>query len=245
LKENPCGKQGFLYNIFSLKSQGNFGIFNKFIERKGMSEPSEWKWIDWARRLQSLAQIGLEYAENEYDGERYRSVLTVAAEMLEAGSDFEPERIRGLLQSQTGYATPKVDVRGAVIRKDSILLVRERQDGGWTLPGGWADTGETPSQAAAREVWEESGFRVRPVRLIAAWDRTLHGHVPPHPFRIYKLFFLCDLVGGEAKPSRETSEVGFFREDVIPPLSLGRTTPSQITRIFDHHRNPDLPADFD
>jgi ADP-ribose pyrophosphatase YjhB (NUDIX family) len=228
-----------------LKSQEKFGIINKFIEREGMSGKSEWKWIEWARRLQTLAQIGLEYAENEYDEERYRTVRTVAAEMLSAGSYFEPERIRGLLDGQTGYATPKVDVRGAVIRGDSILLVRETQDGGWTLPGGWADTGETPSQAAAREVLEESGFRVRPARLIAVWDRTLHGHVPPHPFRIYKLFFLCDLIGGEATPSRETSEVGFFRETELPPLSLARTTPSQIRRIFEHHRNAALPADFD
>ncbi len=210
-----------------------------------MPGQSNWKWVEWARRLQALAQVGLEYSENEYDTERYIAVRAVASEILAAGSDFDPQRIRGLLDEQTGYATPKVDVRGAVIQGDSILLVRERQDGGWCLPGGWADTGETPSEAIAREVWEESGFRVQPVRLIAVWDRTRHGHIPPHPFRIYKLFFLCDRIGGEAKPSRETSEVGFFRENALPPLSLGRTTPSQISRIFDHHRNPGMPADFD
>jgi ADP-ribose pyrophosphatase YjhB (NUDIX family) len=210
-----------------------------------MSGQSEWKWVEWARRLQALAQVGLEYAESEYDTERYTAVRAVAAEMLDAGSDLRPQQIRGLLDSQTGYATPKVDVRGAVIRGDSILLVREKQDGGWCLPGGWADTDETPSEAVAREVREESGFIVRPVRHIAVWDRTLHGHIPPHPFRIYKLFFLCNCIGGEAKPSRETSEVGFFRENEIPPLSMARTTPSQIARIFEHHRNPGLPADFD
>lgn len=210
-----------------------------------MPGQTEWKWVEWARRLQALAQVGLEFSENEYDTERYTEVRAVASEMLAAGSDFDPGRIAGLLDAQSGYATPKVDVRAAVIRDDSILLVRERQDGGWCLPGGWADTGETPSGAAAREVLEESGFRVRPGRLIAVWDRTLHGHVPPHPFRIYKLFFLCDLLGGEAAPSRETSEVGFFREDEIPPLSMGRTTPSQIARIYEHHRNPGMPADFD
>jgi ADP-ribose pyrophosphatase YjhB (NUDIX family) len=206
---------------------------------------SEWRWLDWVGRLQAIAQNGLNYAVNSYDVERFHAIQQIAAEILEAGSGSDYKKIQDLLSMNIGYSTPKVDVRGVVFQNEEILLVKEKEDGGWTLPGGWADPNETPSEAVAREVFEESGFRTKPLKLLAVYDRTLHGHTPPHLFRIYKLFFLCEILSGEPKNSPETLGVGFFKENSIPPLSLGRTTPSQINRFFGHLRNRDGSADFD
>lgn len=205
------------------------------------------KWLDWTRRLQAIAQNGLAYANNPYDVERYETLRSIAAEMTGAYSDAAPEHIRGLLSGEEGYATPKVDVRGVVFRDDAVLLVREVADGGrWTLPGGWADVGDSPSEAVEREVFEESGYRVKARKLLALYDKRKHSH-PPDRLHIYKAFFLCELLGGTAAVSAETAGAEFFREDRIPvsELSLGRTTPEQLARIFEHLRHPEWPADFD
>jgi ADP-ribose pyrophosphatase YjhB (NUDIX family) len=168
---------------------------------------------------------------------RYKAVREIAAEMMADGSASAIAPIRDLFASQTGYATPKVDVRGAVFREDSILLVQEREDGGWTLPGGWADVGESPAEAAAREVREESGYETRAAKLLALYDRNRHGH-SPIPFHAYKLFFQCDLMGGEPASSHEASSVDWFAEDGLPALSITRVTAAQIHRFFAHYRNP-------
>jgi ADP-ribose pyrophosphatase YjhB (NUDIX family) len=202
------------------------------------------QWLEWARKLQAIAQNGLNYTEGTFDLERYKAVREIAAEIIAAQSDMSLDRVRDLFRDETGPATPKVDVRAAAFRGDAILLVKERDDGLWTLPGGWADVNESPSEAAVREVYEESGYRTRAVKLLAFYDRDKHGH-PPYPFHIYKLFFLCELVGGTPKPSVETEEAAFFREDELPPLSLMRVMPAQITRLFEHYRHPDWPTDFD
>ena len=143
-----------------------------------------------------------------------------------------------------GYATPKVDVRAAVFREGRLLLVREKEDGCWTLPGGWADIGDSPSTAVVREVKEESGYDVKARKLLALLDRNLHGH-PPIPYHAYKLFFLCDLVGGNAHAEQETDAVDFFANGEIPPLSLTRVTPAQIARLFEHSFHPEWPTQFD
>jgi len=202
-------------------------------------------WLTWARELQAISQTGLTFAENHYDIERYRAVSLLAARMMAAGSGRDLAAVAELFDRQTGYATPKVDVRGAVFRDERILLVREATDGGWALPGGWADVNQSPAECVAREIAEESGFTARPAKLVAVWDRSRQGHVPPLPFHVYKLFFLCDLLGGAARPSHETTEVGFFPLDGLPELSLGRTLPHQIERMFAHRRDPSLPTEFD
>lgn len=201
--------------------------------------------LDWTRRLQALAQTGLTYATDPYDVERYRAVRAIAGEMLSAATDLEPGRIRTLLEGDSGHATPKVDVRAAVFRDGAVLLVRERADGLWTLPGGWADPGETPGVAVAREVREEAGCETRAVRLLAALDRDAQGH-PPAPFYAYKLFFECALLReGDVPENRETDGAGFYSPDALPPLSPARVTPAQIARLVHLHRHPELPADFD
>ncbi len=202
------------------------------------------QWLEWAQRLQALAQNGLTFTQNPFDIERYTTVRNIAAEMIAARSGVDRAQVLDLFGHDEGYATPKVDVRGVVFRDDAVLLVQERSDGGWTLPGGWADVGASPAENVVREVYEESGYRTRAARLLAVYDRSRHPH-PPRPFYAYKLFFLCELLGGEAAASAETSAVGFFREDELPPLSLARVTPGQIARAFEHYRHPDWPADFD
>jgi len=202
------------------------------------------KWLEWARRLQAIAQNGLTYAKDAFDIERYESVREIAAEIASVHSDVDLNYALDLFASETGHATPKVDVRGAVFRSNSILLVRERQDGLWTLPGGWADVNESPSEAVVREVYEESGYRTQAAKLVALYDRSRHGHTP-FPYHVYKLFFQCQLVGGVPSLSVETDKVAFFCEDEIPELSLLRVTPAQVARLFEHYRHPDWPTDFD
>lgn len=202
------------------------------------------KWLEWSQRLQAIAQNGLTYTENPFDVERYKSLRAIAAEIMATYSNVEPSYVIDLFAREVGYATPKVDVRGAVFRSDTILLVREREDGCWTLPGGWADVGDSPSEVAVREVYEESGYHTRVVKLLAVYDRDRHGH-PPLSHYVYKLFFQCELVSGSPSPSIETDEVAFFREDEIPKLSLTRVVPAQVARLFQHYRHPDWPTDFD
>ncbi len=165
--------------------------------------------------------------------------------MMASRSHADEDFIRDLFAQQTGYATPKVDVRGAVFQNDTLLLVRERSDGRWTLPGGWADVNEPPSLATEREVLEESGYRTRATKLCMVLDRSLQGHQPPWPFHVYKLFFRCDVLSHEKAENVETDAVALFAEDALPELSLERVTAEEIHRLFEHHRHPDLPTDFD
>lgn len=202
------------------------------------------KWLEWAQKLQAIAQNGLAYSENQFDIERYHYLRDIAAEIISTHSEVEHSTVLNLFSQEVGYATPKVDIRGAVFRENKILLVKERGDGLWTLPGGWADVGESPSEAVTKEILEESGYQTRVLKLVAVYDRDKQGHTP-FPFYIYKFFFLCELIGGSPSASIETEEVGFFPEDDIPPLSIGRVTPAQIKRMFEYYRHPDLPTDFD
>jgi ADP-ribose pyrophosphatase YjhB (NUDIX family) len=203
------------------------------------------QWIQWAQRLQAISQNGLTYAKDPFDLERFNQIRQIAAEILSSSDDPQiTDSVLALFKSNFGYATPKVDVRAAVFDNNRILLVKERVDNAWTLPGGWADIGDAPSVAAIREVREESGYEAKAVKLAAAYDHNLHDH-PPYPFHSYKLFFLCSLAGGAPNPSIETIAVDFFPENAIPPLSLPRVTPTQIRHMFDHHRHPDWPTSFD
>lgn len=208
-------------------------------------ESVEPQWLVWARELQAIAQNGLTFSRDDYDIARYHAVRAIAAAMMARGSGTDEALIVDLFAKQSGYATPKVDVRGAVFRDDRILLVRERSDGRWALPGGWADINQSASHAMIREIREESGFEVAVRKLAAVYDRGRHDHNPPFPFHVYKMFFLCDITGGAAQPSEETSAVDFFPLDALPELSLGRVLPKQIARMFEHRARPDLPTDFD
>lgn len=207
--------------------------------------PFEPDWLGWAKRLQAIAQIGKTFCKNHFDLERYDALEIIAAEIMAAGSHTSIKPVLDLFQEQTGYATPKVDVRGVVFQGDRILLVKELEDGGWTLPGGWADVCESPREAVCREIMEESGYLTEAVRLLAVYDRSKHPHVPPFPFHIYKIFIQCRITGGEAGVSHETGGVNFFDRDNLPELSISRTTPGQIHRFFEMAQHPEWPADVD
>jgi ADP-ribose pyrophosphatase YjhB (NUDIX family) len=208
---------------------------------------TEPKWLIWAREMQALAQSGLAFTPNPYDRERYERLRKLSAEILEAHSGEPLSRIVDLFADQSGYATPKVDVRAAVFDADNrLLMVREVADAGrWTLPGGWADVNVTPAENAVKEAREESGYEAEVMKLAAVWDRTRQGH-PAGVFSCCKMFFICRPVGGIATTSLETSEVAWFRKADIPfDLSLGRVMPAQIARMFEHWYNLDLPTDYD
>jgi ADP-ribose pyrophosphatase YjhB (NUDIX family) len=207
--------------------------------------PGPPEWLRWTRTLRSIAQAGLTYARDPFDRERYRDVQRVAAEIAARGSEGDADRIAGFFASQHGYPTPKVDVRAAVIDGERILLVRERDDGGWTMPGGWADVGESAAEAAVRETEEESGVQVRAVKLIALYERERHGH-PRHPEFSYKVFFACEVCGAaEPRAGSETTDAGFFDRFELPDLSLARVTPAEIELAFAHRDSPELPTEYD
>ncbi len=203
------------------------------------------KWVSWARELQAIAQTGLHFADSEYDRERYRRIQNLSVEIFSEYSGESVSLINRLFENQTGYATPKVDVRGVVFRDAKLLLVRERADGLWTLPGGWADVNDAPSEAVEREILEESGFDAKAERLLALFDRARHAHEPPFPYHVYKLFIQCRIEGGEARATKETSAAGFFAENEIPALSISRVTPEQKQLCFEMQQQPHTPPRFD
>jgi ADP-ribose pyrophosphatase YjhB (NUDIX family) len=208
---------------------------------------SKFNWFDIARRLKAISQAGKFFAKDAYERQRHEELEQIVAEIFEQYTEnMDAITALGILQEDAGYPTPKVDCRGVVFNDDKILMVKEIADGGWTLPGGWCDTGSTPSQNVIREVWEESGYTVKATKLLAVYDRDNQGHSPSYPFSIYKLFFLCELLGGQPTPSNETSEIAWFAEDELPEnLSSGRTLRHELHQFFDHHRNPNLPTTFD
>jgi ADP-ribose pyrophosphatase YjhB (NUDIX family) len=208
---------------------------------------SEERLLELIQRLAAVSQTGLAFAQSPFDVQRYEEVGEIAAELASHG---EPDalRVAAIFRSDDGYVTPKMIVRSAVFsqieRGPHILMVRETVDGRWTLPGGWIDLGESPADAAEREVLEETGMTVAAEKLAAVFDKRRHDH-PPAPHHAYLLFFLCRLESGSLTPSIETSEVGWFPADRLPELSTGRATEEQIRRMFDHFQDPNLPTDFD
>lgn len=202
--------------------------------------------LEWARKVQAIAQNGLLFATDPFDRERYQQLEALVTSILASELALPPQQIRELWSHDAGYATPKVDVRGGVFEQDKVLLVRERSDGRWTLPGGWVDVNDSPSHAVEREVLEESGYRARAVKLAALLDKNnpAHGH-PPGVHHIFKLLFLCELIGGRVPIGHETDAVDFFPVHQLPELSTGRSTRPQIERLYEHHRHRELPSDFD
>jgi ADP-ribose pyrophosphatase YjhB (NUDIX family) len=204
-------------------------------------------WLLWAREMQAIAQTGLAFTKDPYDRERYEQLRELSSRIMATHTGADAARIEALFAGEIGYATPKIDVRGAAFdAAGRILMVREVADAGrWTLPGGWADVNLTPAENVAKEVFEESGYSVAVDKLAAVWDRGKQGHAPG-VFSCAKFFFLCRIDGGAPATSLETSEIGFFAERDIPTdLSRGRVLPHQIGRMFAHARDPSLPTEFE
>ena len=163
-------------------------------------------YLKWIHELQAISQIGLTYTQDPFDKQRYLAIQSLSAEMAEHCSELSQEKILKLFSQESGYCTPKLDVRGVVFRDNKILMVREREDNLWTLPGGWADVNESPSEAVVREIFEESGYKTQAIKLLALYDKQKHDHPPQWP-HAYKCFFLCDLIAGKPQLNIEISDI--------------------------------------
>ncbi len=202
------------------------------------------KWLEWATRLQSIAQAGLTFGENQYDLDRYQEIRDLSVEILHEYTDISYEKIKDLFASETGYQTPKVDIRASVFKNDRILMVREKIDGSWSLPGGWADVNSSVGESAARECLEEAGAEVRPKRIIAIQLANKHFNFL-YPFTIYKVFVECELISNNFSENTETMEAGFFSIDSLPPLSTERNTRKQIEMCFEAKQHDLFETIFD
>lgn len=202
-------------------------------------------WSKWVKKLQSISQNGLEFNTNPYDVDRYVAIREIAAEITELNTDIEKHYILEIFKTQKGYSTPKVDVRALILKEGKILLVKEKADGKWSLPGGWADVNESPSESVEREVFEESGYIAKTKKLLAVYDLSKHFKNYPFPFHVYKMYFLCELTGGEAKTSRETDEIAFFDINNLPELSIYRIKKEHLIKFFEQAKNSNSPTEFD
>ena len=202
------------------------------------------QWLEWAKRIQALSQAGLTFSKDSYDIERYEELRKISVEIMSEYTELEMEKIKNLFANETGYLTPKVDVRGVVFRNEQILMVKENIDDKWALPGGFCDIGLSASENVVKEIKEESGYDVLPIRLLALMDNNKHPH-PPEPYHYYKIFILCEIIGGEAAVGIETKDIQFFSEHNLPQLSTNRNTESQIKTLFEFARTPTMETLFD
>jgi ADP-ribose pyrophosphatase YjhB (NUDIX family) len=202
------------------------------------------KWLEWATKLQSIAQAGLTFGENQYDLDRYQQIRDLSVEILHLYTDVDSTKIRDLFASEKGYQTPKVDIRAAVFTDDKILMVKEKIDGKWSLPGGWADVNTSVSESVVRECLEEAGAVVKPKRIIAIHLANKQNKFI-YPFTIYKIFVECELIENSFKENSETLGSGFFSSDKLPELSVERNTIKQIGLCFEAKNCPLFETVFD
>lgn len=202
------------------------------------------KWLKWASELQSIAQAGLTFGENKYDLDRYEKIRSISIDILHEYTDIDHKKIKELFASDTGYQTPKVDIRASVFKDGKILMVREKIDGNWSLPGGWADVNTSVSESVVRECLEEAGAIVKPLRIIAIHHANRHSSAP-YPFTIYKIFVECELVESTFKDNTETLEAGFFEQDHLPELSVERNNADQIKMCFEAKKHKVFEPIFD
>lgn len=200
-------------------------------------------WLKWAREIQSISQTGLHFAENHYQLDRFSRLMEISAEIISTHTNLDYSELVEIFSRQTGYATPRIDVRGAIFKQQKLLFVREIADGRWTLPGGWADVGDIPSEAVEREVLEESGFEVKARKVIGVYDANRTG--PLEIFHAFKIVFLCDILGGAPRVSDETSEVAFFAQDDIPNSLSGERTRERHVHDAFQALSSDRPTMFD
>ncbi|MCC5791115.1 MAG: NUDIX hydrolase [Legionellaceae bacterium] len=200
--------------------------------------------LSWSTEIQAIAQTGLAYAKDRFDLERYHQLMDIAAEMLASKSGHSLNPIQSTFLQQKGYASPKVDVRAFIMRDQKVLLVQERQDKKWALPGGWADVNHTPSESIIKEIHEETGYRAKVHYLLALWDTALHDH-PPHWPYIYKCIFACEVLDGGWVSNHETLAADFFPIDALPELSTHRITERQLQRLHTLYQHHNRMTEFD
>lgn len=205
---------------------------------------NEPKWLEWAKKLQAIAQGGLEYSKDKYDIERFEQIREITVDIMANYTDIDHEKIKDLFANESGYQTPKIDVRAAVFKDNNVLLVNEKIDGLWSMPGGWADVDTTLKETVIKECMEEAGVLVKPKRIIAVIDRKKNSNLP-FPYAVYKIFVECEYIKGEYINNIETSEAKFFPLDKLPPLSLGRVNNEQIKMCYEASNKNMHEAIFD
>lgn len=197
------------------------------------------------KRLHALAEIGLEYTEISFDRERYEEIRKISLEMLEKMTDVPIEKIVPVIEEKNGYKTPKVDVRAVVFNEENeVLLIQEKIDGKWAMPGGWTDIGYSPGEVAVKECFEEAGLKVKAKKLLAIMDKQKQG-MPPAFEYVYKIFILCEKLNNNISTGSETSDVGWFHADKLPQLSLPRNNEKQIKLMFDFIKEKRTEPYFD
>jgi ADP-ribose pyrophosphatase YjhB (NUDIX family) len=210
------------------------------------------QWMIWAREIRAIAQTGLYFAldenanENnrEFDQQRYTQLLELSADIIANHTDINKISLLRSFNLESGYVTPKIDVRAAIFDDDSILLVQDRIEGSWSMPGGWADVNELPSKMIEREVVEESGIISKTIKIVGIYEAN-HDREPVSVFHAYKIIFLCERLGGEPTCSEETSSVRFFPIDSLPELTGPRTNTRQVLEAYQHHINTSRPSYFE
>ena len=207
---------------------------------------TEDKWLSYAKRIHALATCGLEFSKSHYELDRYEEIQSIATDMLAELSNSPRQNVKALmLHGVEGYVTPKTDVRAAVIKENKILLVQEKTDNLWALPGGYADVGLSPDENAVKEVWEEANIKVKATKLYAVRHKA-KGEYKADLRDFYKLFFLCDqLTDDDVFAGSEVLDAQFFSLQSLPELSSGRTVESDLRAAFLHHNHRDKATYYD
>jgi ADP-ribose pyrophosphatase YjhB (NUDIX family) len=208
----------------------------------------------WIEQLQAIAQIGLAFEPPLYDRERYDALLKLAATMAattNGNATLDPELANELTarwrnevgKGAAGYVTPKTGVGAVVFNERDELLMIQRAEGPWFIPTGWADVGLSAAQVAAKEVREETGFIVTPLRIIGVYDSRLWGAAAlPH---FYSTVFYCRLDGGALnRHPLETLDAGFFAYDKLPG-QIHRNRHAWLDHAWEFHRGRRTEPYFD
>jgi ADP-ribose pyrophosphatase YjhB (NUDIX family) len=198
-------------------------------------------WLECSKKLEAIAKTGIFYSSNPYEKERFEQIASICNELISHYADLNPSKVEKFFNAENGYITPKVDIRSVVFKDNQILMVKEKSDGKWTIPGGWADIGYSPYEIAVKETFEEAGLIVEPLRVLAIMDKKCHPH-PPSPFYSYKIFIQCKIKGGNLQAGIETLDANFFSENEFPELSDERLTLDQLKLIFERVTYPNIPV---
>lgn len=201
------------------------------------------KWLDWAKEIQAIAQIGTAYTKDVFDKERFERLREISAEILSCYSGVSIEKVKGLFCNETGFQTPKLDTRGVIFKDNKILLVKEN-NGTWALPGGWVDINQSIKTNVEKEVLEEAGLDVKAVKILAVHDRNKH-NLPVYAYNVCKFFILCDVIGGYFQKNAETLDSGYFSLNDLPKLAEEKNSREQIEMCFLAYETHDWTVQFD
>ena len=207
-----------------------------------MSDGTSKRLYEIADELRGSASIGLHHAQNDYDRERYEHALRLSAEIVGVIEGRDGDAVLETYRGNLDHVSPSVGANAVVMRGERVLLIRRSDDGLWALPGGLVEVGETIAEATARELREEAGVDAEAVRLLGVWDsRRVRSKLR---MQLYHTAMFMEQGTGELRPDGvETTEVGFFAEDDLPPLSGGHKI--MVPALLELARDSTAPPFFD